>query len=336
MNYDQFIRELDAAPLAPAYVVAGDDTVAIDNAVDRLLRKALDGQDPTGILDRHDGREVEPVAVLDALLTLPLFGSRRIVLVDHADAFLEAAGPAIQSYLNRPSPSPSAVLMLVARGVSAPARTFKAYAKAAVVVGCAAPRRVGDRVRWLVQRAAEQGKRLSGADARLLLELVGNDLGALASEIEKIATYIGTRKAIRRADIEALVAPVRVEPVYQLGDAVTARDLPRAIHLVEDLLNERVPLPLILGALRSHLRRFWQLKRQHDAGRSPAQAAREIGEANRTWLVEKLYRQVDRFTDADLARCFSELLSADVATKTGALPDAVALERFVSVACGRD
>ena len=332
MTDDQFIKGLPSAPLEAAYVVAGDDSPAIDRVLGRLLEKALEGEDPDAVLARFDGRDAEPVAVLDELRTLPLLGSRRIVVVDHADAFLKRADDAVKAYLK--APAGSAVLVLVARGVKAPATTFKALAKRAVVVGCNAPRRLQDRVRWIVVRATDCGKTLTHADARLILDLAGNELGALASQVEKLATYVGRRKRIERADIEALVAPTRVEPIYQLGDAITARDLPRALGLAEDLLAEGVALPIIVGTLRSHLRRFWNVKRCRDARRSPAQAAREIGEGGRVWLVEKLYNQVGRFSDADLARCFAELLKADVAIKTGELPNEVALERFVLAACG--
>ena len=326
------LREsLETGSLRPAYVVAGSDGPGIDGVLDRLLQEALQGEDPAAVLARFDGRDAEPAAVLDELRTLPLLGSRRVIVVDHADAFLERAGDRLKDALARPPAS--AVLILVARGVTAPASTFKALRGSAVIVGCVAPRRLVDRVKWLVSRAEDSGKRLSHADARLLLDLVGDNLGGLASELEKLATYVGGRKQIGRDDIEAIVGPTRVEPIYLLGDAITSRDLPRALELAEDLMTGGEALPRIVGMLRLHLRRFWSVKRCREAGKTPAQAAREIGEGNRVWLVEKLYGQVGQFTDADLARCFRELLNADLASKTGALPDAVALERFVVVAC---
>jgi len=333
MTHDQFLKQIESGPLKPAYIVAGNDTLAVEESVRLIQEKALEGADPTGVVSWFDGREVEPATVLDGLRTRALWGPRRVIVVETAGEFLKRAGDAVASCLA--GPTPAGVLVLVARGESAPATAFKKYAKVATVVACAAPRRVGDRVRWLVQRAASRDKRLIGPDARLLLDLVAGDLSGLDAEIEKLATYVGSRKSIRRADIEALVAPSRVEPVYQLGDAVTAGDLPRALRLAEDLLAEGVELPFILGTLRSHLRRFWQVKRQREAGRSPAEAARAIGEARRAWLIEKLYRQVDAFSDRQLGRCFDELLKADLATKTGAMPNAVALERFVVAACGR-
>ena len=332
MTYDEFIKTIGSAPLEPAYVVAGDDPLAIEEVIRGIQEKALEGADPAGVVSWFDGREVEPVSVFDGLRTRPLWGPRRLVVVEEAGEFLKRAEEAVKSYVKRPAAS--SVLVLVARGEARPATAFKGLAALATVVSCSAPRRLGERVGWLVRRAAVRGKRLTGADARLMLDLRGSDLQSLDAEIEKLAIYVGTRKQIRRADVEALVAPTRVEPIYQLGDAVTARDLPRALRIAEDLLAEGIELALILGTLRSHLRRFWQLKRQRQAGRSPAEAARALGETQRTWLVEKLYQQVDAFSEAHLAQCFEELLKADVATKTGVLPEAIALERLVVAACG--
>lgn len=333
MTFDQFVNHLKKSPPGRVTIVAGDDPVTIDEAVRVFIQTALAGDDPTGGLARFDGKETEPAVIFDELRTLPLLGSRRVVVVDEAAALVERAAEALARYAARPSQT--AFLLLVARDVTAPSKTFKALGKTAAVVTCPAPRRQSDRLRWLVARAAAEGKTLAGPDARLLLDLVGDDLGALAGAVVKLATYVGPRRKIARPDIEALVAPTRVEPIYQLGDAVTARDLPRALRLTADLLDEGVEAAYIVATLRAHLRRFWQVKRHRQAGHSPADAARDIGAANRAWLIEKLYPQTDRFSDAELARCFRELLKADVATKTGAMPDAVALTRFVMAACGK-
>jgi DNA polymerase-3 subunit delta len=336
MTYQDFIQTLAKSPLRPAYLIAGDDPLAVDDAVKRLLAQTLAGADPMGCVAYFDGAEAEPATVLDEVRTVPLWGPRRVAVVERAGEFLDRAGDAVRAYLkNVKNGSAPGVLVLVARDVSAPVTTFKRYGEVVVLVACSAPRRAQDRIRWLVERASARGRSLAGPDARLLLDLVGADLLALDSQIEKLTIYVGARKAIRREDIEALVAPTRVEPMYELGDALTARDVPRALRLAEDLLAEGIELAPILGAVRAHLRRFWRIKQHRAAGHSPAEAARALGESQRAWLVEKLYGQTDRFSDAELGRCFSELLKADLATKTGALPEALALERFVIAACGR-
>ena len=53
------------------------------------------------------------------------------------------------------------------------------------------------------------------AAANLLVELVGLEIGILASELEKLAVYAGESKRIERADVARMVGAGRVETVWK-------------------------------------------------------------------------------------------------------------------------
>ncbi|MGA2265823.1 MAG: hypothetical protein ABSH10_05270, partial [Phycisphaerae bacterium] len=73
----------------PVYVLVGHDAYLLDAARQRVLTAALDKADPQTCLGQHDG-DAELAAVLDELRTLPLLGSRRVVIVNPADEFVSA------------------------------------------------------------------------------------------------------------------------------------------------------------------------------------------------------------------------------------------------------
>jgi len=105
------------------------------------------------------------------------------------------------------------------------------------------------------------GKKLA-RDAELeLKQRLGDDLRLIAAELEKLAVHAGERAQISRADVEAVVAPVREEEFFALGEAVSEGDLGRALQLFHDELRRKanataVALPFlggVAGALRRSL-----------------------------------------------------------------------------------
>ncbi len=61
-------------------------------------------------------------------------------------------------------------------------------------------------VAWLTQYARSRcDAQLEPAAANLLVELVGLEIGILASEMEKLAVYAGESKRIERADVARMV-----------------------------------------------------------------------------------------------------------------------------------
>ena len=103
------------------------------------------------------------------------------------------------------------------------------------------------------------GKKLA-RDAELeLKQRLGDDLRLIAAELEKLALYAGERGTISRADVEAVVAPVREEEFFALGEAVSEGDLGRALQLFHDELRRKanataVALPF-LGGVAGAVRR---------------------------------------------------------------------------------
>lgn len=99
------------------------------------------------------------------------------------------------------------------------------------------------------------GKKLAPGAAAVLKERIGASMRQIANELEKLALFVDDRTTIEAADAELLVAPVREEEFYELGNAAAEGDLPKALKLLdEELFRGKAPLQ-ILGGLTAALRR---------------------------------------------------------------------------------
>jgi len=111
------------------------------------------------------------------------------------------------------------------------------------------------------QVLGDHGKRLEGRAEAALKRAVGGELRLLASELEKLCLYVGDRPEVTLGDVQALgVSRVREEDFWELGNAVTARDLAGALWFLSDAFSHgRHPIPLVASvaaALRKALQVF--------------------------------------------------------------------------------
>jgi DNA polymerase-3 subunit delta len=126
------------------------------------------------------------------------------------------------------------------------------------------------------QELAPLKKRLA-KDAELELKnRLGDDLRLLAGELQKLALFVGDKPQIQRADVEAIVAPVREEEFFALAEAVGEGDLGKALQLFSDELRRKanassVALPF-LGGVASAMRRALG-----DSARYAGLGPRELG-----------------------------------------------------------
>lgn len=75
----------------------------------------------------------------------------------------------------------------------------------------------------------------SGA-LELLVQLCGDDTRQLDNEIEKIDLYLGERRRAGLVTVRNMVSMSRAGVVFEIGNAIGARDLPRALDLLGTLL----------------------------------------------------------------------------------------------------
>src|SRR5207248_1799783 len=105
-----------------------------------------------------------------------------------ADPFVSLARPALEKYLAHPAPT--GILVLEPRSFPSTTRLAKSLpASASIACKALSPARAIDWCRrWATQRYEQT---ISAAAARLLVDLVGPELGLLDQELAKLSIYVG-------------------------------------------------------------------------------------------------------------------------------------------------
>ncbi|MHB1845655.1 MAG: DNA polymerase III subunit delta [Deltaproteobacteria bacterium] len=110
------------------------------------------------------------------------------------------------------------------------------------------------------------GKALAPEAARLLVSRAGDDARTLASELDKLSSYVGEKKTIDAKDVEAIVPQAVGEDYFALTNALEARDGKAMLAAIEsELSQDGVPLRLLAG-LASGVRGLLQVRCQLGEG----------------------------------------------------------------------
>ena len=89
----------------PAYLVRGQDEVAVAEAVRTLVAELVGERDPSLVVEELHSDDYELRAVVDAAQTPPFLGDRRVVLARHAVRFSTADVAPLVAYLVDPLPT---------------------------------------------------------------------------------------------------------------------------------------------------------------------------------------------------------------------------------------
>ena len=292
--------------LKPVYLITGSDHPKVALAVRRLRERI--GQEAAELLGATESSGEDAVAACNAF---GLFGEgTRLVVVEQVDRWRTADAKAVGAYLA--SPAPGTVLALVGDGIKADSPLAKACAKAGDVLRYEAPRR-RDLPSWVADQFARRSAHADGDACRALAELVGDDLEALAAEVEKLATWAGG-ETIGVEDVQLLAVPRAEASVFALTDAWGRRDVAGVLRAADALLERsHRELTSIAGLLASHVAKVRACQALAAEGVRPREAAARL--KMHPFAAEKAFAHAANFSVEELHAATVRLAALDAALK---------------------
>jgi DNA polymerase-3 subunit delta len=306
--------------------VYGDDSFLRREVFKTLIRGLLGTDDDEMAVTRFAGDKTGLADVLDELRTLPFLVKRRVVIVDDADPFVTAHRKELEALADgRPTPGS---LILSVKTWPSNTKLAKAFAKSGLAVECKTPDE-RELPAWLIQMAKNrESVALRDDAARLLLELVGPEIGLLSSEVEKLAVYVGERKTIEREDVARMVGAGRVETIWRALDAATTGKGGEALEDLDRLMASGEHPVGLLAAMSSSLRKVHYAGQLRRAKRTLAEACKEAG----AFPPPRVGEQHAHLGPSRVDRLPALLLQADLDLKgSSSLPPEVIIERLAVV-----
>ena len=115
------------------------------------------------------------------------------------------------------------------------------------------------------ERASDWGMRFEGDALELFVMLAGEQTRQIDNELEKLDLYVGKDRAVRPEDVRMMVSQTRNGIVWDLGNAIGMRDLPRALNVLEQLLEQgESAIGILLAAIVPRIRNLSQVRELAD------------------------------------------------------------------------
>jgi DNA polymerase-3 subunit delta len=321
MNLAQLMSELGKGRIRPAYLIAGEEPLLRDAALDAIEARVLAGATRDFNFDRLEVDSASPSRLEEALGTLPFMASQRLVVLREGEGrgagIDESWGRGLEQVLQALREPTTAVLVVVARKVDRRSRWVKAFRDPAAEIECESPTATRELVEFLEREASRQGILISKDAAELLCERVGPHLLLLRQELEKLQLHVGAGGRIDRAAVALSVSSVAEESIWELTDAIGQGRTADSLQMLSQMLNQGEASQAVLGALASHFRRLLRVEQGEPIKGPP-------------FVVRKLEQQVRRFPSARLLGCLRAVHRADVELKgAGVMRPERAIEQLV-------
>lgn len=350
---EKFVSEVAGGKLRPGYVLIGDEVFFRDQCRQALLEHLVPADLRDFSLHDLDLAEVSVAELLDRARTPSLMAPFQVFFVrgvknlygrgTHAQEFA-----AIEAYMK--DPNPAAVLILIADHVSIPADTRRMdmqdkdrYERIRETLGeyCGIVElaRVdeSDGMRWIMDRGGREGVKVEQDAARELVDALGADMMLVSRELEKLILYVGEKKHVTLGDVETMVLAAKQRSLYELTDAISAKDKGRALGVLDALLSTGEGDDAAIGHLYMLSRTFRQmlviLEKNVRDSRTIWQALWQ-GFRVPPFAAEDIIRQARRYKNRrELTRGLRLIARADVQLRSNAPSKRLVLEQLVMQLC---
>ncbi|MEE8637684.1 MAG: DNA polymerase III subunit delta [Candidatus Margulisiibacteriota bacterium] len=290
------------------YLFFGEEEFLIQEKVEEFKKSIVN---PSWNLEQIDGQEPDQERIVSALQTNPLLGGEKLVIIKHADLKLkewEDLAPSLEAV-------PSGITVIFWAGaVDKRAKFYKLIDRIGEVCEFKpfAEWEQDQVVSWIVRRARSLGKEIGNPAALSLQEICGNSLFKLASEIDKLITFVGEKRSIGEEDVAALASPGEISN-FALSEAVATKDLKKALSAFRILYKNRGDFFQLLSLLATQYRIMLQIKNL--AEKNSKKIAQVLGAS--PYFVRKCMEKTKYFKEEELRGNLELLLDADLRLKSG-------------------
>lgn len=259
MDHKLLLKEIRNKKFEKIYFLHGEEPYFIDVLTKAIQDNALEESERDFNQSILYGKDAEVLSLISELKSYPMMAERRLVILKEAQYF--KAIEQLESYLENPANSTIFVICYKYKTFDARKKTLKNALKNGVVFKSEKVKEY-QLAEWIQQYIKTTGYELTSKACMLLIESLGNDLGRIVKELEKLAVLIEKGTIINENHIEENIGISKDYNVFELTNAVANKDNLKALKIVDYF--EHNPKAADLVFVISNLFKFFsQIMRIH-------------------------------------------------------------------------
>jgi len=309
MKFIQLKKHLQNDTLFPAYLITGEDAFVRTAALKHFEKLVTDFPDMN--ISVFYGTQ-DAIGIIAACQTLPMVSKKRLVICHD----FKGDSTAFENYLK--NPSLETVLVFVSEKLP---ENLKKIIPSLQLVDCA---KLDDDTltRWITGKLNETNTQIERDAMHLLISYCSRDLMRISRESEKLGAF-RLNAVVTASDVKDLVGADEEYKIYELSEAVITKNSQKTADIMTNMLENKMPVVNLLGALYSHFRRllFCTLNSQDN------ELYKKLGV--KEYAVTMAQKQAKAFSPKKLKYICDEFHALDYAIKSGGMGDKMGLTSYV-------
>lgn len=274
MTVEQILSDIKKRQFKPIYFLHGEESYYIDLIADVLEKEVLSEAEKGFNQTVLYGKETDMLTILSTAKRYPMMSDFQLVIVKEAQniKFGKTEGKEqdpFAAYVENPLKSTVLVFCHKYGSLDKRLKVAKAIDKHGVLFESKKlyDNQISD---WANQYVESKGYKLEGKAAAMIAEYLGNDLGKVVNEVDKVLINMGDRKTVSIDDIEKNIGVSKEFNSFELNSALVKRDVLKANKIIDYFAANKKenPIVLILGNMNSFFSKLFTFHYLQDKSRA--------------------------------------------------------------------
>lgn len=259
MDHKSIISAVKNGEFAPVYLLHGEESFFIDAITDAIVQHALKDEERDFNQSILYGKDTDVETLITEAKGYPMMAERRLVVLREAQDLKQFEK--LEEYAESPLESTVLVLCHKHKKFDSRKKLFKTISKNGVVFRSDL---VPDYklVDWINNYVKSKGYGISQKASMLLSEFLGNDLSKIVNELNKLYLLVEKGTTINDVHIEENIGISKDYNMFELSNAIGARDIPKAFAIV-DYFEHNPKAGALIPIVNNLFTLFSQLMRIH-------------------------------------------------------------------------
>jgi len=249
-TYKDIISDLEKKLYHPVYFLCGEEPYYVDLLCQYIEKNVLDENEREFNQMIFYGRENSIATVLDAAYRFPMMSNYQVIIVKEAQEMrdlLTGGGEKnmLQTYIEKAPKTTILVICYKYKKLDMRTGLAKKLSKNSVFFD--SPRLYDNKIPgWIEAFLKEKGYIIGHKAVALLAEYLGNDLSKIANELNKLMINLSPLAEITVADIEANIGISKDYNIFELQNALGARDMGKSLQIIEHFASNTKDNPFVV------------------------------------------------------------------------------------------
>jgi DNA polymerase-3 subunit delta len=240
----KILNDIKGGNIKPIYFLMGEEAYYIDIISDYIEKNVLSEEEKGFNQTVLYGRDVTIEDVVSTAKRYPMMAERQVVIVKEAQD-LSRTIDKLESYAENPMLTTVLVICYKYKTLDKRKKSTKLLAKSGLVYESKKlyENQVGD---WIKRILAGKKYTIEPKANAMLVEFLGNNLGKINNELEKLQIVLPKGSVITAKDIEENIGFSKDFNVFELRKAIGERNQLKAYTIAENFANNPKENPMVV------------------------------------------------------------------------------------------